>query len=383
MKNTLLITTGLSPQVVTESLYFFTQVKNIEISKIYIITDSTGKTVIEENLLKKELGYYNRFLVDYSISSQIEFSKKNIFLLRDENNAPLQDLKTVDNNSAAAIQIFQIIEEITKNEKIRLITSVAGGRKSLSVLVGQAMQFYARPQDLLTHVIVDDEILGCDEFYYPTPKSKIIDYKGKRIDCKDVKIYLDEIPFIRLRPILGNITNSQNIKSLDEIIKCAQDEIEELFSPLNVGVKYSNKTLRINDAQIDLPAKNLAIYSLLLNLHLQEYTEKEGIPGFISTQTFLSHNYLNKYLSIYTNIYNEKNVNVIKEKNRIQNLREREEFYTEKWFLETRSKINSILKKNLPPTLYPFLMIQSSGPRFNTTYGIPIPKTARISINQR
>ena len=57
MKNILLFSTGLSPQVVTESLYYHTQIKKKKIDSIHIITDNTGVKLMDNLFL-----WYDKFL---------------------------------------------------------------------------------------------------------------------------------------------------------------------------------------------------------------------------------------------------------------------------------------------------------------------------------
>ncbi len=119
MKNILLFSTGLSPQVVTESLYYHTQISKIKINSIYVITDSTGEKLLD-NLFK----WYNQFLNEYEIKYKINFTLNNIFILNDKKNNPLKDLKTIDDNDAAVTQIFDIINDLSNIENSRLIVSV-------------------------------------------------------------------------------------------------------------------------------------------------------------------------------------------------------------------------------------------------------------------
>ena len=256
MKNVLLFSTGLSPQVVTESLYFHTQINKIKVDSIFIITDSTG-----EKLLDNLFDWYKKFLIEYSIKYKINFSHNNVLILKDKNNVPLIDLKTIDDNDAAVSQIFNYMCKLSNIKDSRLIVSVAGGRKSMSVIVGQALQFYGKKHDILTHVIVDDSIIGCPNFFYPTKESDIIKFKNKQFDSKYIKIHLDEIPFIRLRGILETINPEKN-KSLTSLIKVAQKQID-----LNkkIQINIDNKTnIKINDKIVKMPSKVKSIYILIL-----------------------------------------------------------------------------------------------------------------------
>jgi len=375
MKNILLFSVGLSPQIVTESLYYHTQIKKRKIDSIYIISDARGKQLVLEKLLDKKTGWFYRFLEEYNLKNQINFSKKNVYGLKKIDGELIVDLKTVDENNAAVNQIFSVIEHLTDDDN-RLIVCVAGGRKSMSVIVGQALQFYGREQDILTHIIVEDEIVGCPDFYYPTKNSNKIEFKGKKIDTKTVKLFLDEIPFIRLRPILGTFINKNN-SSLSSLVQRAQVEIEQMTDSVSIEVMADK--LLVSGKKVHLPAKNLAIYTLFLTLSKEGYSEGDGEVGYISPDNLISENILSKFLTIYKNRYSDKTSYVIEEEGRIYDTKKREQFYTLKWIQETKSKINSTLKKQLSPHEFAICQIQSIGSRNATFYGVPVKKD-RIKI---
>ena len=142
MKNILLISTGSSPQVLTETLCYFIQKKPcVQFDEVYAITTSEGMIRIKESLLSGPC-YFEQFCKDYNIKKDtINFTEEHIHVLKDSKGNQLEDIKTVSENSAAINQIFNIVNDLTKDKNTRLFTSVSGGRKTMSVILGQAMQF--------------------------------------------------------------------------------------------------------------------------------------------------------------------------------------------------------------------------------------------------
>mgnify|MGYP001143703972 CR=1 FL=1 len=159
MKNVLLISTGLSPQVITETLCYYSQSDTpINFDEVHVITGTVGKDLIMEKVLGGTK-HYDQYCKDYNINKKsISFNEGSIHLLLDDDQKPLDDIKTVKQNRAAINQVFKIVSDLTEDENVRLITSVAGGRKTMSVILGQAMQFFAREQDKIIHVIVENII---------------------------------------------------------------------------------------------------------------------------------------------------------------------------------------------------------------------------------
>ena len=62
MKNILLAVTGLSPQVITETLYALHQ-NNRRVDSIHVITTRNGKEKIYAELLGESKGHYYRYLI--------------------------------------------------------------------------------------------------------------------------------------------------------------------------------------------------------------------------------------------------------------------------------------------------------------------------------
>lgn len=66
MKNILLAVTGLSPQVITETLYVLHQ-NNRHVDAIHVITTRDGKEKVYSDLLGGKKGHYFRYLEEYNI----------------------------------------------------------------------------------------------------------------------------------------------------------------------------------------------------------------------------------------------------------------------------------------------------------------------------
>ena len=375
----LLISSGLSPQVITETLYYFHKSKEkINFSEVHVITDQNGWKLIDKHLLKGEQ-WFNKFFEDYQLDrSAVEFSKETIHVLMDKDGNPLNDLLTVSANSSAVNQIFDIIQKLTNDPKKRLITNIAGGRKTMSVIIGQAMQFYGKKEDLLTHVIIDERFLRLNDFYYPTPKSTFKIVQDEKIDYSKIKIILNELPYIRLKPLLGKLIDHTEDDSLKNLVSIAQKHINELIKPISISINRYDSSINIDNETLKFPKKNLAIYSALLNLIKNDYSEQNKEVGFIKIDNLIEENFLKDYLFFYEKLHSPFSVLVSKERDRINDKKERNKFYTLNWLQETRSKINRLLKDNLPAHIYVRSKVISSGKYGDKSYGLTIKK---VSIN--
>jgi CRISPR-associated protein (TIGR02584 family) len=250
-KEILIAVAGLTPQVVTETLYYLTQVKKppSKISEIYVITTSDGKREILSKLLNKGKGKFFQFCKDYRLDPElIKFDEKSIILLMDSRGNPLRDIRTAKDNELVADQITEFIREKTQDSDTILHCSVAGGRKTMSVYLAYALMLFGRPQDTLSHVLADEESERDKGFFYPQKSSK------------KTNVDLAEIPYPRLRDKITNLFGPEKL-SFSRMVKIAQKEIDTMPILKDLEVDLKKRCLRIGEKEINLNPKHIALYS--------------------------------------------------------------------------------------------------------------------------
>jgi CRISPR-associated protein (TIGR02584 family) len=192
---------GLSPQIVTETLYAFHQEGqvNLENAELHLITTREGAHRAELTLLTGESARLPRLIKDYSLPS-IHFPPSHLHIIPDAQGRPLDDIRTPADNAAAADFITRMVREFTFETNNTLHVSLAGGRKTMGFYVGYALSLYGRMQDTLSHVLVSERFESHPEFFYPTTESRIIyTREGKPLDTRRAEVTLARIPFVRLR----------------------------------------------------------------------------------------------------------------------------------------------------------------------------------------
>lgn len=248
----LIAVAGLTPQVITETLYYLTQVKKprSKISEVYVITTSDGKREILGKLLDRNKGKFFQFCREYKIdSSSIKFHEKTVILLNDSKGSPLKDIRTARDNKLVADQITEFIREKAKDPRAILHCSVAGGRKTMSVYLAYALMLFGRPQDTLSHVLVDEKLEKDKMFFYP-PKSL----------RRKTGIDLAEIPYLKLRDKIKNLFGSEKL-SFSSMVKIAQKEIDAIPLLEELEVNLKKRCLGIGEQEINLNPKHLALYA--------------------------------------------------------------------------------------------------------------------------
>lgn len=220
----LLAVTGLTPQVVTETLYVLAcaQPSGWIPHEIHLITTATGAENARLNLLHAD-GWFHRLCRDYQLPP-IDFPVANIHIVCDAEHSPLDDIRTQQQNTLAADFITGTVRALTEDDNSELHVSIAGGRKTMGYYLGYALSLYGRPQDRLSHVLVSDPYETNRDFYYPTPYDHPIHTrrgdKEITVDARNARVELASIPFVRLRDDLpARLLNGQ--ASLSEIVAIA------------------------------------------------------------------------------------------------------------------------------------------------------------------
>lgn len=260
-RHTLISVSGLTPQIITETLYYFMIESNppVPIEEIFIITTKRGKEEIVSTLLDPAEGRYYQFCREYNIDpAAIVFDEQHILLVTDRRKTPLDDIRDEDDNYAAADMICHLIREKTIDSTTALHCSIAGGRKTMSVLMAFALSLYGRPQDTLSHVLVHPGFEGHRDFYYIPAEPKVLKSHKGEINTKDSWIKVAFIPYVRLRekvPELrepGGITYSALVESTQRVI-----DIPSLI------VDMKKRRISIGDIQITMQDNQLALYAFL------------------------------------------------------------------------------------------------------------------------
>jgi CRISPR-associated protein Csx14 len=204
----LLAVAGLSPQVVTETLYALHQQKR-SVDAVHVITTRRGREAVETQLLSPVRGHYRRYLEEYGISADaIDFGHANIHTVVDETGREIEDIEDEEDNERFLSKCMEMTFHFTSDDRTSVYFSIAGGRKTMSACLMTAAQFYARPQDRIYHVLVTPEFENSENFFYP-PRIpgpvELRDRQGRRHirESDHSRIKLVHIPFISIRDQLA------------------------------------------------------------------------------------------------------------------------------------------------------------------------------------
>ncbi len=359
--NLLLAALGTTPQIITESLYQLMVVQHIPIQEIHLITTTEGKKRAEDNLFQNGEGPFFQFCREYGFSST-EITIK-YHLIENQKGEPLSDIRTAEDNQAAADYFLKIVRSLTSRPETRIFATIAGGRKTMSAYLYLTMQLLGRDQDTLYHVLVHPENIESNpNFYYPPKSVEVMELldRSKRpfsVPVKDIRIDMAEIPFVKMRRIL----NKDFINSIDkfsELVAITQDKIDRAQFEPEVEINLPDKIIIIKDQQhtytIRLRPIQMCFYAYLAR-NTSLLNRKAGNLKAIK-----------EMLNLYRQEYAILGVN--------------ERSFDYERLMQMRSKVNTQIRKSIPsPLLQEFLIIHSDEKYGGATFSLKLsPSRTRI-----
>ena len=199
-RRVLLVVTGLTPQVVTETLFALAQESPDALpNELHVLTTTEGAERAKLALLSEQPGWFHRLRLDHGLPP-IDFGLQHIHVLCGADGNPLSDIRTAQDNACAADQVAELIRRFTLDARTQLHVSLAGGRKTLGFFAGYALSLWGRDWDRLSHVLVSEPFESSWDFFYPTPYERIIETRGGKLaNCMHAEVTLADLPFVRLR----------------------------------------------------------------------------------------------------------------------------------------------------------------------------------------
>ena len=265
-RHILLCVAGLTPQIITETLYALTQERGELVDEIRVITTIGGRDKIMKVLLDPAIGKFFEFCKDYGIDPRsIKFDETTIALLRTPDGRTQADIRTVEENEHAGDQICEIVRELTKDMNTRLHASAAGGRKTMGIYLTAAMQLFGRVPDRLSHVLVSEEFETHPDFFYKPPVPCILQTRdGREISTAQAKIYLADIPFIRLRGAKSDWLRVQSAGSYSEMVQRAQVDLDfmEKEYDLYIDLEQCQVTVGKRGRSVKLTPREMFFYAM-------------------------------------------------------------------------------------------------------------------------
>lgn len=363
-RRVLLAVVGLTPQVVTETLYALIMQQSPPFlpTAVHLISTADGAERIHRRLLDPGNGALCRFAKDYAPELVGVLARPRLHVLTDAQGRPLADIASAEESMAAADQILSVVRDLTADPSAAVCASIAGGRKTMGFLLGYAMSLFGRPQDRLTHVLVGSPFQDHPEFFYPPPRPRSLalgDGSGTAA-TDDARLVLTDIPFVRLRSGLPRALLQGRASFMQTVT-----EAQESLAPARLILDVAARAMRCQQRIVRLPPVEFAFVLWLARRRLR------GAPhgGALCWHEASAEEFLSVYRSLPESSRHVERVACA--------LREG---IAKDWFEQRVSRVNKLVNEALG-LLAPHYRIVATGRRPNTRYGLP-PGLGAVEIRE-
>lgn len=194
----LVCSVGLSPQVVTETLYALAIAapRRFIPTALHLITTKAGAMGVEVALLRAD-GALAQMARAWNVPALAGLAQEAVIHIVPSADGDMSDEADLKRFATFAAKL---IRSLTAMPDSAVHVSLSGGRKSAAAALALAMALYGRAQDRLSHVLVDEAFANHPGFFFPTPDpSPLLGPQGRILDAQIARVLLAQLPFPRLR----------------------------------------------------------------------------------------------------------------------------------------------------------------------------------------
>lgn len=355
----LLCVTGLTPQIVTETLYALAVAPAPVFlpTEIRLLTTLEGAQRARASLLHADGGQFHALLADYPALGRPVFDEDGIHVIAGPQGVPLADIRTPAENAAAADAITACVADLTRDDHAALHVSIAGGRKTMGFYLGYAFSLFARPQDRLSHVLVSAPFESHPDFYFPPAQPRRLAMRdGAHIDTAQAEVTLAEIPVVRLR------------HGLPEALAQGRAGYNETVAALQESVDPPRLEIDLRAASVRCGKRSIALQPILLAWLV--WWAKQAQAGTPMKSWREAEAAVDGFLAIYARV-----VGIDAEAREKLACRLIEKDDMKAFFQENNAKLERALKTALGPAATPYLLTRE-GPRGRVRRGLGLPPSA-------
>ncbi len=368
MKTILLAVCGLTPQVITETLYALHQ-QGQQVDAIRILTTRNGKAACVASLFGSGDGQFYQYLNEYGYDhDSIDFAPRHIEAVADAGGREIDDIASEEENEDFLRACMEETFNLTRDNENRVLFSIAGGRKTMGACLTLAAQCYARPQDRIYHVLVSPEFESNRDFYFPPAESTSITlYDPQRQpyqkETKFARINLIPLPFFSMRRGLTAQMLKQPETPSSLLLSLVREEKHELV------IDLAQRKLIWKGVELDMMPARLAFFAFFAK------TKKDADCGEDNCRSCSQC-----YLTAIETIDLQNEVTTLYRKISRRDLQDGGiTALDNEYFNSYKSKINKDIENCFGEYEARTLQIFSAGTRPGVRYGIPLVRE-RIRI---
>ncbi len=289
-RTVLLAVTGMSPAILTETVWALAHEKPSVIpDEVVVLTTTRGADDLRRLLLTPREDWGGRHVWETLRAAvlgrratddpRLQLAEPRIITLPDRRSGvrrPADDFRTAADNSDAADFILEEVRRHTENPDTRLVASIAGGRKTMGALLYGAVTLLGRETDRLTHVLVNEPYDTCRDFFFPAQPVKTViaghGEQARRVAAKAARIELADIPFVPLRNRFADLGEKPG--SFRHLVERYSTDLKaDAERPVRVGFDFESRKLTLDGVSFFMRCKAQAMLRFLV--------ESGRLPGQI------------------------------------------------------------------------------------------------------
>jgi len=232
---------GLSPQVVTETLYALATSADEPFlpTALHIVTTSVGAQRVHEQLLAE--GRLQALVESYFGGQALAFDVGTQLHVVQRDGVPLWDIQSAEDHTALADTVLRLVRGLARDEQCAIHASLAGGRKSMGFYIGYVLSLLGRAQDRLSHVLVEpSQFESRPDFFYPPPEPVLLPGHGTPLSTADARVSLAPVSFVRISAGLHEQLQRDDL-DFEGLVRRAQAAL----SPIRVVLAPGSREVRI------------------------------------------------------------------------------------------------------------------------------------------
>ncbi len=258
---------GTTPAVLAETVWALaTQAEPVLPDRIIALTTAPGAAMLKGKLFVE--GHWERMLHDLrgrglDLDGKLKFGPiaDSIRVFPDlSRSRELDDIRSLADNEAIAEFFMELIRSFTENDSVRLLVSIAGGRKTTSALLHSVMTLLGRAQDQINHILINDEWIFQKDFLYPGCTGEFVDPQtGEPLSSADAELELVEVPFVPLRYLFKRDLE-RSAGSYVELMNQLRTRTINVEDDLLAQLDTDRGSLSITGRDISLSANEFLLY---------------------------------------------------------------------------------------------------------------------------
>lgn len=293
----LLAVTGMSPAILTETIWALahpTDGSPAQIpDRVLVVTTRDGRDRML-SLFEPTRDFDNRAPWDalraalkaagHSIEGKLRFGSTahDIRVItatepKSGRTMELSDLRTPEENEAAADFLLETVRGIVERPDTQLIASIAGGRKTMGALLYACLTLIGREEDQLTHVLVNEPYETLPGFWFPNQPGGLLTFSPRGSDTKkqiapaDAVVQIANVPFVPIRNLfereLGTLPGG-----FGRLMASARTNVrQQLLANLDVHLHVERREVRVDGKTLTLNAREfMTLYFLADNVRRRQ-----------------------------------------------------------------------------------------------------------------